>query len=208
MATRFTTPPTLDRLITLTVQKTVATPGQTFRYATRETFLPGTGEWNYVGNLTLDIGRTDSDGAMLPANIPDGTAITVAWGGYSLATTADGFSGSNPNRKRLTLADIFDTSQATGELMLTIGGGSETTAVETPVWAARRDFTGRDTLEPGGLLAITRSRFIVRAGVSLVIGDIFTDDDGNRRTIQGIAEIGRGRYLEILGQTFSTKPGG
>ena len=71
------------------------------------------------------------------------------------------------------------------------------------VWAARRDYRGRDFLQArdAGLFAITSTRFIVRAeGPAWDTGDIFTDDQGVTQTVQGVGEIGRGRWLELLTQ--------
>ena len=71
------------------------------------------------------------------------------------------------------------------------------------VWAARQDFLGRDfvTSQPGGLLSISDSRFIVRAGgIGWQEGDTITDDAGDVRHIRGVSEYpaGRGRFLELL----------
>ena len=76
------------------------------------------------------------------------------------------------------------------------------------VWAARRDYLGRDFLQvssgSGSLIGITSSRFIVRAeGPAWDEGDTFTDDKGATQTVQGIGEIGRGRWLELLTQSTS-----
>ena len=81
-----------------------------------------------------------------------------------------------------------------------------TSDTEVKVWAARRDYRGRDFLrgsETGSLITITSTRFVVRAeGPAWATGDIFTDDKGETQTVQGIGEIGRGRWLELL--TLST----
>ena len=73
---------------------------------------------------------------------------------------------------------------------------SETTV---KVWAARRDYRGRDFLrvsETENLIGITSTRFIVRAeGPAWAIGNTFTDDKDVTQTVQGIGEIGRGRGL-------------
>ena len=78
-----------------------------------------------------------------------------------------------------------------------------TSTTEVKVWAARRDYRGRDFLSVRdiGLFAITSTRFIVRAeGPAWAIQDVFTDDKGERQVVQGIGEIGRGRWLELLTQ--------
>ena len=73
------------------------------------------------------------------------------------------------------------------------------------VWAARRDYRGRDFLrgsETGSLIGITSTRFIVRAeGPAWAIGDTFTDDKGATQRVEGVGEIGRGRWLELLTQS-------
>ena len=77
---------------------------------------------------------------------------------------------------------------------------SETVA---KVWAARRDYRGRDFLKArdAGLYSVTSTRFIVRAeGPAWAIQDVFTDDKGERQVVQGIGEIGRGRWLELTTQ--------
>ena len=81
---------------------------------------------------------------------------------------------------------------------------SETTV---KVWAARRDYRGRDFLRVaesiGSLITIASTRFIVRAeGPAWATGDTFTDDTGATQTVQGIGELaGRGRWLELLTQS-------
>ena len=75
------------------------------------------------------------------------------------------------------------------------------------VWAARRDYRGRDFLQvsagSGGLIGITSSRFIVRSeGPAWDEGDTFTDDKGATQTVQSVGEVGgRGRWLELLTQS-------
>ena len=79
------------------------------------------------------------------------------------------------------------------------------------VWAARRDFTARDTVETGqpfSQISLSYVRFIVRAGILLTLGDCFADDNGIERRIEGVSEIGRGQFLEILGRTTSFTPVG
>ena len=75
------------------------------------------------------------------------------------------------------------------------------------VWAARRDYRGRDFLEvssgSGGLIGITSTRFVVRSeGLPWDIGDTFTDDKGATQIVEGVGELGgRGRWLELLTQS-------
>ena len=79
-----------------------------------------------------------------------------------------------------------------------------TDSTTVKVWAARRDYRGRDFLSASdiGRFPVTSTRFIVRAeGPAWAILDDFTDDKGETQTVQGIGEVqGRGRYLELLTQ--------
>ena len=79
-----------------------------------------------------------------------------------------------------------------------------TSDTEAKVWAQRRDYRGRDFLQvsdTNSLISITSTRFIVRAdGPAWSLQDLFIDDKGATQTVQGIGEIGRGRWLELLTQ--------
>ena len=80
-----------------------------------------------------------------------------------------------------------------------------------PVWAARRDLSARDVVETGqpfSQVALSYSRFIVRAGILLTLGNDFVDDNGIDRRIEGVSEVGRGQFIEILGRTTSLTPVG
>lgn len=73
--------------------------------------------------------------------------------------------------------------------------------VRRKVWAALRDFHGRDIIQYtiGGLLTIGDSRYIVRAGLSeWNVRDTFLDEENYIRTVRGVSQIGRSRYLELL----------
>ena len=87
--------------------------------------------------------------------------------------------------------------------LITIGGN--------PVWAGRRDLSARDVVETGqpfSQVALSYSRFIVRAGILLTLGDDFTDDKDIDRRIEGVSEVGRGQFIEILGRATSFTPTG
>ena len=93
-------------------------------------------------------------------------------------------------------------------LTIKVQSGGTQTVVQTTTrqtWAARRDYRGRDFLrvsETESLIGITSTRFIVRAeGPAWAIGDTFVDDKGATQTVQGVGEIGRGRWLELLTQS-------
>ena len=80
------------------------------------------------------------------------------------------------------------------------------------VWAARRDFTGRDVLDGSDFVTTiskSLSRYIIRAGSAFIeIGDTFTDENGIDRTVQGITTIGRERFTEIVAETSALNPQG
>ena len=100
-------------------------------------------------------------------------------------------------------------------LTITVESGGTQTVEQTTTrstWCARRDYRGRDFLRVGAisdtqrLIGIAsrdyRGRFIVRSeGPPWAIGDTFVDDKGATQTVQGIGEIGRGRWLELLTQS-------
>ena len=66
------------------------------------------------------------------------------------------------------------------------------------LWAGRRDFS---QVVEGGLITIRDTRYIVRAESGpWTAGDTFNDEDGNRLTVQGVEQIGRG-YLELLARS-------
>ena len=88
------------------------------------------------------------------------------------------------------------------ELTLSIQAG-QNVEVETrrKIWAARRDYFGRDqlTVGEGGTFVIGDTRFLVRnlPGLEIAIGTSLTDDEGESRTVTSIARLGRG-FLELL----------
>ena len=76
-------------------------------------------------------------------------------------------------------------------------------ATEVKVWAARRDFSGRDFSQvvQGGLVTIRDTRYIVRVESGpWAAGDTFKDEDGATLTVQGVQQIGR-QYLELLARS-------
>ena len=107
---------------------------------------------------------------------------------------------------RLTFDDTLPAAGTALTIMVpSTGTQTVTQTALRPVWAARRDYRGRDylriTSETNSLIGITSTRFIVRAeGPAWAIGDTFTDDKGATQTVQGVGEIGRGRWLELLTQ--------
>ena len=78
-----------------------------------------------------------------------------------------------------------------------------TSETEVKLWAARRDFTGRDFSQvvQGSLITIRDTRYIVRAESGpWAAGDSFEAEDGVTLTVQGVQQIGR-RYLELLARS-------
>ena len=73
------------------------------------------------------------------------------------------------------------------------------------VWATRRDFAASDfiTAGAGGPLVVGDVRYLVRdVGEAWAVGDEFTDEDGSRRFVKGIAKVGRGRFLELFARNI------
>ena len=72
--------------------------------------------------------------------------------------------------------------------------------VRTPgIWASRRDFTATDRLRLDGRVnfSTTPSRWTVRAGIPWRAGNLLIEADGNQHRVTGIAQVGRGRYVEL-----------
>ena len=70
--------------------------------------------------------------------------------------------------------------------------------VEHRVWAARRDFTGREKFKAGVEFNERQARFVIRWRRDVRAGWTLVDERGARYAIEGMAETGRRRYLEIL----------
>ncbi len=84
-------------------------------------------------------------------------------------------------------------------LRLPVGEGVERT-ISRQVWASRRDFTGRDFLSTTAdrEAVVGLSRWTVRAGgVTWREGDTFEDADGQTWTVEGVAQLDRGRFVEL-----------
>ena len=210
--------PVLDRLLQREVTTTFEVAGATtFAYDT-ERLQTGDrvpdGEWRRDSDTELAIGLNDSNGLSFPDDLTlPASGVEVAFDGAAatiLTITAldvlrDPLSFI-PFGIRLTFGGTLPAAGTALAITVETGGTQTVTQTVTrPVWAARRDYRGRDFLrvsETESLIGITSTRFIVRAeGPAWAIGDTFTDDKGVTQTVQGIGEIGRGRWLELLTQS-------
>ncbi len=206
--------PVLDRLIRREVTVEVEVPATTiYTYDALETQSGGIadGEWRRDSDTVLGVGLEDSSGLSFPDLTLPANGVEVAWDGAT--PTILNVTGMeilrDPNVLPIGILLTFDgTLPAAGtalEIRLpTAGTQTVTQTTERPVWAQRRDYRGRDFLrvsETESLIGITSTRFVVRAeGPAWAIGDTFTDDKGAAQTVQGVGEIGRGRWLELLVQ--------
>ena len=204
----------LDRLIQREVSVEVEVPATTvYAYDAQEIeqgLRVDDGEWRRQSDTELDIGLNDTNGLSFPDLTLPTNGVEVSWDGA--AATILNLTGmeiiSNPSAIPLGIRLTFDGTLPVAGTALTLmvpSGGTQTvtqTAVRD-VWAARRDYRGRDFLRisstTGSLISIESTRFIVRAeGPAWALNDTFIDDKGQRQTVQGIGEIGRGRWLELL----------
>ena len=140
------------------------------------------------------------------------SGVEVSWDGGAVETLSitallERRTGFNETLTALHLTFDGTLPAAGTALTLMLPSAGTQTVIRTAtvnVWAARRDFRGRDFLrvsDTGSLITITSTRFIVRhEGPAWDTGDVFTDDQGATQTVQGVGEIGRGRWLELLTQ--------
>ena len=216
MTLREFTPPVLDRIIKreATVEKTgAAVHSYTWNVEDRQQERPDDMSWYRESDTELRVALDATSGGDFPTDLTAPIeGVGVSWDGaepVTLTVTAIeiirlGFTFV-PVGVRLTFDG--DLPAAGMVLTLSIPTGEETTITTTVMrseWAARRDFMGRDVVSASdtGLYSLTDSRFIVRAGgPGWDEGDNFTDDEGTTRTVRGVAQIGRGRYLELLARS-------
>ena len=209
--------PVLDRLIRRVVSAEVEVPG-TIGYVFNAEYTGGgndnldDGTWTRDSDTQITIGLNDSNGLPFPRDLSLPASADVSWDGaaastLSLTTFLEVLTGFNLNLTALRLTFNGPLPAAGTALTITVessGTQTVTQTTERPVWAARRDYRGRDFLQASdiGRFPITATRFIVRAEKPAVwaIGDTFTDDKGGRQEVQGVGEIGRGRWLELLTQ--------
>ncbi len=211
MATaRVSRAPVLDRVITLSVSGSA--PGASFRYdddISRITGVREAGDYYWAAGRLL-VHPFDADRVALPT-ISVGDTIAIAWGDgayvvmptLTAVTFSSGGFGNQTARPDLRWdSDVTPIifAQTTEAMQLTVGSG--VAIVPRKVHAARRDVSVRDELLTTQTLRaiLDRAVYTIRnTGVDLVAaGDRFTDEDGATRTIEGVSQIGRQRYLEIL----------
>ena len=206
--------PLLDRVIRREVTTTVEVPG-TIGYVFNAEYTGGgndnldDGTWTRDSDTELSIGLNDSNGLPFPLDLtlPVG-GVEVAWDGGAVSTLGittflEVRTGFQQTVTALRLTFDGPLPAAGTALTITVESGGTQTVTRTAMrneWAQRRDYRGRDFLgvsETGGLITVTATRFIVREGPAWSTGDTFTDDKGERQTVQGIGEIGRKRWLEL-----------
>ena len=217
MTTRRDYAPVLDRLIQREVTTEVVVPATTaYAYDALETMSGeriDDGEWRRESDTVLAIGLNDSNGLEFPDDLTlPANGVEVSWDGAAATilnltgreTLLDLIS-SVPVGIRLTFDGTLPAA-GTALILMLPSAGTQTVirTTERPEWAQRRDYRGRDFLrvsETDSFITITSTRFIVRhEGPPWATGDVFTDDKGETQTVQGVGEIGRGRYLELLTQ--------
>ena len=213
MTTREFTP-RLDRQISREVTTTVEVSASTaYAYDTQELQTGdrvSDGAWRRDSDTELAIGLNDSNGLSFPDLTTPTSGVEVAFDGAAATTltiTDMGFL-RNPFGQILGIQLTFDGPLPAAGAMLTImipTGGTQTVTqtVQRPVWAQRRDFSGRDFSQvvQGGLITIRDTRYIVRTESGpWAAGDTFTDEDGETLSVQGVQQIGRG-YLELLARS-------
>ena len=204
----------LDRLLQREVTTTVEVPASAV-YTYDAPYTGGgdnldAGTWLRNSDTELSIGLADAAGVDFPTDLSLPASVAVAWDGAAasdlditaLVIVRAGFTFV-PISLRLTFDSALPAAGTALAITVHTGGTQTVTqTVQRPVWATRRDFLGRDlvTAYEGSLLTIADSRFIVRAE-KWDEGDTFTDDEGVTRTVRGVAQIGRGRYLELLARS-------
>ena len=216
MTTREFTPPVLDRIIARMVETTVEVPasmGYSFdTLSTGDNDNLDAGTWRRTSDTVLQVALADSGGLSFPQDLAlPLDDVEVSWDdadASSLSLTTLDVVRDPLSFAPLSLRLTFDGPLPAAGTALTIeietGGTQEITqTVQRREWAARRDFVGRDLVATiaGSLVTIGDARFIVRAGPPWSTGDTFVDDAGVTRTVRGVAQIGRSRYLELLARS-------
>ena len=214
MTTREFTP-RLDRQITREVTTTTITQGGIdFTWAEELTvdIDPQDGQWRRTSDRQLILSANPTTGGAFPDDLEApvrGVEVSFDDGAATqLTITAITIKRHFFTFMPLTVTLDFDGDlPASGELLkVRLPGGQDievTTTEQVKIWAGRRDFSGRDFSQvvQGGLINLRDTRYIVRAESGpWTAGDAFNDEDGNRLTVQGVEQIGRG-YLELLARS-------
>ena len=211
-----TTPLVLDRIITREVTVEVvgaAVHTYTWNVEDGQQERPDDMSWRRDSDTELRLALETTTGGDFPTDLTAPIeGVMVSWDGAEPVMLE--VTGVSIVRFGFTFVPVgvvltFGADLPAAGMVLTLSiptGESETmtTTTQRQEWAARRDFMGRDVVQASstGLYSLADSRFLVRAGgASWDEGDIFTDDEGVSRTVRGVAQIGRGRYLELLARS-------
>ena len=211
MTTRRSAPPVLDRQITLNlpVTRTVAQPGAGYLF--QQWNSPAAGEY-VINGLNLWLHGPDRNGVALPAPdaLPAGVMLTLEWDSMTAAGTLqhdaanrNQFGEDRPDWLLLRFTAALPNT-GVNDLTISLPGSSTevTTVTPVPVWAARRDVTGRDSLDLDAdqRLIISLRRYIIRHRADVAADMTMVDDEGvARRIISDPGETGgRMRFLELL----------
>ena len=212
MTTRFLESLVLDRLITAQLKVTRAGTRSYLFDSETTNDTPRAGQWRVPDMSTgiLLVGDKDLDGVPLPEEITTPLAgVTLAWDAASPSTLElTGYEAlsnvfGDSTGLRLTFGSALPSAGNVVSLGLPIAGGVEHVE-ERKVWAARRDYLGRDLtrVTDDAVYTIGDALFYVRdvPGQSWEPNSTFTDDRGKKRTVEGIAYDvgGRGRFIELL----------
>ena len=216
MTTREFTP-RLDRQITREATVTVEVPSSK-TYAYDAEYIRGgntdldAGTWVRISDTLLAIATNDSNGLPFPDDLSlPANGVEVSWDGA--AATILTITDLTVIRHSFTFQPIsihltFNAALPAAGGALSIGidtGGTQTVeqTVTQRIWAARRDFSGKDFSQvvQGALLTIRDTRYIVRRESGpWIAGDTFNDEDGMTLSVQGVQQIGRA-YLELLARS-------
>ena len=219
MTTREFQPPVLDRIIERLVTTTVEIPASMV-YPFNELYTGGgddldPGTWIRESDTVLLIDPVDSNGISFPTDLVTPLeGVGVAFDGADATTLT--ITGLEVSRHPFTfqiqnIRLTFGSALPAAGTVLTLSVETEGTQTVTQTvtrkeWASRRDFLGRDltrVTSTDSVVTIQDTRFIVRAGgLAWKENDTLTDDEGVSRIVQGVAQIGRGRYLELLARSI------
>lgn len=172
------------------------------------------GTYRRVSDTELQIAHEGANGVNIPTGTsPQGVVLTGGhydiYGAYRPFTleyqAADiaAFARVNSRYWMLTLqggAVLWDVPSALMGVALTSGA----TEVTVEYWARREDFSAEDFIHATdrSVLVTKDVRFTVRPHAAWQEGSYFTDDLGVRRRVEGVSQLGRSRFIEVLGRSF------